>query len=72
MAHKTLGGMAAIMFGDFLQLPPVGDSALFSTKESPGPHGQLATEGHKAYEVLIHNLGRSFPPARRLTSTDCI
>jgi hypothetical protein len=33
MAHKTLRGMAAIMFGDFLQLPPVGDSALFSTKK---------------------------------------
>jgi hypothetical protein len=50
MAHKTLRGMAAIMFGDFLQLPPVGDSALFSTKESPGLHGRLATEGRKAYE----------------------
>ncbi|KAJ7328920.1 hypothetical protein DFH08DRAFT_709364 [Mycena albidolilacea] len=50
MAHETLGGLATIIFGDFLQLPPVGDSALFSTKESPGPHGQLATEGREAYE----------------------
>ena len=33
-ANKILGGMPAIFFGDFAQLPPVGDSPMHSDKRS--------------------------------------
>jgi len=33
-ADEILGGMPAIFFGDFAQLPPVGDSPMYSDKRS--------------------------------------
>ena len=47
-AQDTLGGVPAILFGDFAQLPPVGDVPLFSSKITPAHHG-LSTEGFRAY-----------------------
>jgi hypothetical protein len=33
-ADEILGGIPAIFFGDFVQLPPVGDSPMYSNKQS--------------------------------------
>ena len=33
-ADEILGGIPAIFFGDFAQLPPVGDSPMYSDKRS--------------------------------------
>ena len=44
-ADEILGGMPAIFFGDFAQLPPVGDSRMYSDKRS-------------AYCTALHEEGR--------------
>jgi ATP-dependent DNA helicase PIF1 len=33
-SDEILSGMSTIFFGDFAQLPPVGDSAMYSDKQS--------------------------------------
>lgn len=32
IAHEVMGGVGVLLFGDFAQLPPVGDSPLYSSK----------------------------------------
>ena len=48
-ADKILGGMPAIFLGDFAQLPPVGDSAMYSEKRSAYCTA-LHEEGHCVFE----------------------
>src|SRR6202790_2057969 len=48
-ADEILGGMPAIFFGDFAQLPPVGDSPMYSDKRSTY-HAALHAEGHHVFE----------------------
>lgn len=43
-----LGGLSLILFGDFAQLPPVGDSPLFSN----APKGSLQVHGHTLYQLF--------------------
>lgn len=42
---ELLGGISVIMFGDFAQLPPVGDKPLFT----PVSNQQLSFHGHTVY-----------------------
>src|SRR6266536_582100 len=51
-AEETLGGIPAIFFGDFAQLPPVGDSPIYSSKPSHRRPG-LTAEGRNV--VLSFN-----------------
>lgn len=49
----------SIIFGDFGQLPPVGDSALYSTTHlQPRPHSPplLRSEGYQAYKTFNKSL----------------
>ena len=48
-ADEILGGMLAIFFGDFAQLPPVGDSPMYSNKRS-AYHTALHGEGCHVFE----------------------
>ena len=48
-SDEILGGMPAIFFGDFAQLPPVGDSPMYSDKPS-GYCTALHAEGHHGFE----------------------
>ena len=48
-ADDILGGMPAIFFGYFAQLPPVGDSPIYSDKPS-GYHMALNAEGRRVFE----------------------
>src|SRR6202050_3581642 len=48
-ADEILGGIPAIFFGDFSQLPPVGDSPIYSDKPSDYCTA-LHTEGHRVFE----------------------
>jgi hypothetical protein len=48
-SDEILGGMPTIFFGDFAQLPPVGDSPMYSDKPS-GYHTALHAEGHHVFE----------------------
>jgi len=50
-ADKILGGMPAIFFGDFAQLPPVGDSSMYSDKASSYCEA-LHAEGRHVFEFL--------------------
>lgn len=43
-----LGGLSLILFGDFAQLPPVGDSPLYSNS----PKGTLQVHGHTIYQLF--------------------
>ena len=43
-----LGGLTLIPFGDFAQLPPVGDSPLHSNS----PKGSLQVHGHTIYQLF--------------------
>ena len=42
------GGLSIILFGDFAQLPPVGDSPLYSNS----PKGSLQIHGHTMYQLF--------------------
>jgi hypothetical protein len=48
-ADEILGGMSAIFFGDFAQLPPVGDSPMYSDKQA-AYHTALHAEGCHVFE----------------------
>jgi hypothetical protein len=48
-ADEILGGMHAIFFGDFAQLPPVGDSLMYSDKQF-AYRTALHAEGHCVFE----------------------
>src|SRR6202047_4147949 len=48
-SDEIFGGMPTIFFGDFAQLPPVGDSPMYSDKPS-GYHTALHAEGRRAFE----------------------
>ena len=48
-ADEILGGIPAIFFGDFAQLPPVGDSPIYSDKPS-GYRTALNAEGRCVFE----------------------
>jgi ATP-dependent DNA helicase PIF1 len=48
-ADEILGGMPAIFFGDFAQLPPVGDSPMYSDKQS-AYRTALHAEGRRVFE----------------------
>lgn len=50
-ADDILGGYPAIFFGDFAQLPPIGDSPLYSTKVANQRAG-LTAEGSKFLNPL--------------------
>ena len=49
---EILGGMSAMFFGDFAQLPPVGDSPMYSDKRSAYCTA-LHEEGHCVLSLLI-------------------
>src|ERR1700676_1993625 len=50
-SDEILGGMPTIFFGDFAQLPPVGDSPMYSDKPS-GYRTALHAEGRRAFEFF--------------------
>jgi hypothetical protein len=49
LASEMLGGMSTLIFGDFAQLPPVGDTLLYSDKSSSA-HTSLSQEGCMVFE----------------------
>lgn len=48
---EVLGGMPALFFGDFAQLPPIGDTPLYSTKPANFRSG-LTAEGRNVFEAF--------------------
>lgn len=60
-ADEVLGGLPAIIFGDFSQLPPIGDTPLYSTCE-PKFKKALHEEGRRAFESFTQTvtLGQVF------------
>src|ERR1700734_2847030 len=48
-ADEIFGGMSTIFFGDFAQVPPVGDSPIYSDKPS-GYHTAFHAEGQHVFE----------------------
>jgi hypothetical protein len=48
-AEEILGGLPALFFGDFAQLPPIGDTPLYSTKNS-GRRLALTQEGRRVFD----------------------
>ena len=48
-AGDSLGGIPAIFFGDFSQLPPIGDTPLYTTTSSARKHA-LTMEGRCVFE----------------------
>ncbi|KAG6881306.1 hypothetical protein C0995_002339, partial [Termitomyces sp. Mi166 len=55
-SEELLGGLPAILFGDFAQLPPIGDTPLYSSKTTGGRHLGLALEGHRAFESFMQSI----------------
>jgi ATP-dependent DNA helicase PIF1 len=52
-ADETLGGLPALFFGDFAQLPPIGDTPLFSSKDYEGTDRvSLLQQGKTVYRSL--------------------
>jgi ATP-dependent exoDNAse (exonuclease V) alpha subunit len=54
-ADEILGGIPAIFFGDFAQLPPVGDTPMYSNKHS-GYRTALHAEGHCVFESFKQSI----------------
>lgn len=46
ITDEVMGGIGVLLFGDFAQLPPVGDSPLYSSK---APHKPLPIAGRDVY-----------------------
>jgi len=46
LTDEVMGGVGVLLFGDFAQLPPVGDSPLYSSK---APQKPLQISGREAY-----------------------
>ena len=55
-SEETLGGLPAIFFGDFAQLPPIGDTPLYSSKMSGGRRLGLALEGCRVFESFQQSI----------------
>ena len=53
MKEEFFGGVPTILFGDFAQLPPVGDTPLYSDKQSSN---SLSNEGCRSYESFTHSI----------------
>jgi hypothetical protein len=52
-ASETLGGLPTLFLGDFGQLPPIGDTPLFSPKVfSGGSRASLLSQGRTVYELF--------------------
>ena len=60
-SDEILGGIPTILFGDFSQLPPIGDTPLYSTRE-PKFKKALHEEGRRAFESFTQTvtLGQVF------------
>jgi ATP-dependent DNA helicase PIF1 len=59
--ENVLANIPALLFGDFGQLPPIGDTPMYSTKESARNHA-LTQEGRRVYESFSQSvtLGQIF------------
>jgi ATP-dependent DNA helicase PIF1 len=56
-ADETLGGIPALFLGDFAQLPPIGDTPLFSNKDYAGSdHASLLQQGKAVYSLLTKSV----------------
>lgn len=54
-SDSILGGLPAIFFGDFAQLPPISDTPLYSTKPS-GRRTALTEEGRRVFESFQQSI----------------
>jgi ATP-dependent DNA helicase PIF1 len=54
-ATEFLGGIPALIFGDFAQLPPVGDTPLYSDRSSSA-HTSLSQEGRMVFEHFTQSV----------------
>jgi ATP-dependent exoDNAse (exonuclease V) alpha subunit len=54
-ADETLAGIAVLLFGDFAQLPPVGDRCLFLPASNLGSSG-ISQDGRRAYESFTQSV----------------
>ena len=56
-ADEILGGLPALFFGDFAQLPPIGDVPLFSNKDYEGTdRASLLQQGKTVYNSLTKSV----------------